>query len=279
MSWIQDRARGATRMVRDGEMPRVADVRAQISGHVAGTLVERRVEAQPALRPLYEAMTDEQARMHYGEEDIVADEHLRNVTRLFHAWKVTTLRERIGDRLAEAKILDVGDSDGRVLRDLGKPGTGFNVSDSAIANIRANGIEAVQGDGHTLPFEDASFDYVQCFQTLEHAESPHAMLGELARVCRPGGRVFVSIPWVPHTIVHARVPGVPRGEEHVFELSDRDFAALVTHTPLRLEWSTTCEVFGAPATLAERAFLALNRRRHVVAATFRRFAFYELAPS
>lgn len=45
-----------------------------------------------------------------------------------------------------------------------------------------------------LPFEDDSFDVVTCLEGIEHMHDPFALVGELARVCRPGGLVVISTP-------------------------------------------------------------------------------------
>jgi SAM-dependent methyltransferase len=42
-------------------------------------------------------------------------------------------------------------------------------------------------DGVRLPFEDASVDVVFSKQVLEHVERPHELIGDVARVLRPGG--------------------------------------------------------------------------------------------
>src|SRR5262249_52105820 len=160
---------------------------------------------------------------------------------------------------------------GRILKELGRTGTGFNLSEAALRNIRANGIEAVGGDaGEGLPFGDDELDYVLCFETLEHVERPHAVLLELARVCRPGRRVFVPIPWVRVTTFHPRDPSVARGYQHVCELAHDDFHALVTHTPLRVAWEDVCWVFGKPRTLEQRLVL-LAARGPTVGGLFRGF--------
>ncbi len=117
-----------------------------------------------------------------------------------------------------------------------------------------------------------------CFETLEHVESPAQLLGQLARVCKPDGQVFISIPWVPRTFVHARDPTINRGYAHIFEFSRADFASLVSHTPLRIRWEAVCDLIGPPSRFAHRAFLAATRGSHQLAGTFRRFQFFELQP-
>ena len=47
----------------------------------------------------------------------------------------------------------------------------------------------VQADGEHLPFPDAAFDVVYCVATLHHALDLQRMVGEMARVARPGGVV------------------------------------------------------------------------------------------
>ena len=51
-------------------------------------------------------------------------------------------------------------------------------------------------DGVTLPLEDDSFDMVMSTQVLEHVPSPSALIFEMARVCKSGGAVVVSLPFV-----------------------------------------------------------------------------------
>lgn len=244
---------------------------------LTGALVWNRLEEEPYLRSLVAAMTDEQARVHFGADEILEAEHLRRGVRFFHAWRVFMLRQRIGTRLSAAQILDVGDTDGLMLKHLGKSGLGFNLSPAAVRNIQSNGVQALRSDGHGLPFADNSFDYVLCFEMLEHVESPHAVLTELARVCKPDGRLFISIPWVPRTFIHPRNPTTPRGSMHCFEFCRDDFAALVSHTPLAIRWEAVCDILGRPQTLVRHAFLRLQRNQHIVGGTFRRFQFFELS--
>ena len=61
----------------------------------------------------------------------------------------------------------------------------------------AEGLEAefVEGDAEALPFEDASFDVVSSVFGSMFAPNQEQTASELARVCRPGGRIGV----VAHT--------------------------------------------------------------------------------
>lgn len=239
-------------------------------------LIRRRLAEDTAAASYLDSLTDEEALVHYGGEEkpLVAD-HIRLAVRYFHAWRVERLRARIGVELAAATVLDVGDSDGLMLRALGKSGTAVNTLPGAIDHIRSNGVEAVLSRGESLPFEDSSFDYVLCFQTLEHVEDPYALLVELCRVA--GRSVFVSIPGVARTHVLPCDPSVPRGTAHCFELDREDFIALTTHTPLEVVWDDVCRLLGAAKSPLERYQLRGRRNdRGILASTFTEFRLFEL---
>lgn len=244
----------------------------------ASELIANRLGEEPELTQWYETLTDGDARMHFGADEVIGSEHLRTGVRLFHAWRVNAVRERLGSRLPSATMLDVGDTDGLMLKHLGQAGVGLNLSRVAVENIRGNGIEAVLGDGMRIPFDDDHFDCVLCFETLEHVEAPITLLDELNRVLSPDGVIFLSIPWVPTTRVQPRDFSIDRGYGHIHEFSEADFRALLTHTQLELSWHTTCEMVGAPQSLSQRAVLAANAGSHLLCGSFRRFQFYELVP-
>jgi SAM-dependent methyltransferase len=47
-------------------------------------------------------------------------------------------------------------------------------------------------DPHELPYPDESFDIAACGPSFHHLTSPQIVLGEMARVLRPGGRAVVE---------------------------------------------------------------------------------------
>jgi SAM-dependent methyltransferase len=55
---------------------------------------------------------------------------------------------------------------------------------------------AVTASADAMPLEDASFDVVLLTQVLEHVLRPADVLGEIARVLRPQGRLFATVPFV-----------------------------------------------------------------------------------
>jgi ArsR family transcriptional regulator len=73
----------------------------------------------------------------------------------------------------------------------------LRVARARLQKLPADSVELVQGDFTALPFPPASFDTVLFHQVLHYAQEPASVLGEAARVTRPGGRVAV-VDFAPH---------------------------------------------------------------------------------
>lgn len=61
-------------------------------------------------------------------------------------------------------------------------------------------VEWVEGDAEALPFDDASFDLVTSVVGVQFAPRHAVVAGELARVCRPGGRIGL-VSWTPEGLI------------------------------------------------------------------------------
>lgn len=48
----------------------------------------------------------------------------------------------------------------------------------------------------SLPFVDHCFDAVACLEVLEHVAEPELVMGEISRVLKPGGRAWISTPFL-----------------------------------------------------------------------------------
>lgn len=57
-----------------------------------------------------------------------------------------------------------------------------------------SGVRMALCDAQRLPFEDAAFDVVCCFDAFEHIPNPARAVQEFRRVLRKGGVVFLSAP-------------------------------------------------------------------------------------
>jgi SAM-dependent methyltransferase len=61
----------------------------------------------------------------------------------------------------------------------------------------------VMASGYALPFRDGALDVVTANMVMEHVERPVALLSEIARVLRPGGRLIFHTPNRRHPAVSA----------------------------------------------------------------------------
>lgn len=218
---------------------------------------------------------DEAIRFHRGEE-AAPDEFNVHEFSYIYSKRAALLKEWFGNDLPRLSLLEIGDSDGMILKALGKNGLGANVSPGAVKNIVSHGIQAVQCDIDAMPFSPKSFDVVMMFETLEHLPNPVAALCHAARLARK--KVIVSIPYVRQSRILAAGyrKGVPQYRQHVFEFDHNDFANIVTHTPLKISRQGMLEVFGRPRTFAQRRLYWYCGRKDVWGGIVRRQAYYEL---
>jgi len=59
-------------------------------------------------------------------------------------------------------------------------------------------VRVLPGEAHEAPLEDASVDLAVCSLLLHHVQRPDAVVREMARVLRPGGRALI-IDMLPHS--------------------------------------------------------------------------------
>jgi SAM-dependent methyltransferase len=96
------------------------------------------------------------------------------------------------------RVLDLGCGAGRfltALKDAGADPVGVEIAEAAAERARATGVEVrlVEPDG-TLPFGHGEFDLVWCSEVLEHIPDVAAVLHEVRRVLKPGGRLLLTVP-------------------------------------------------------------------------------------
>jgi SAM-dependent methyltransferase len=108
--------------------------------------------------------------------------------------------------------------------------------DSARAGAPSN-VTFVEGDATALPFESFTFDLACSRRTLHHVGRPELALAELARVMRPGGRLFVDDQIAPLDPLEAfELDRFERRRDpsHHRTLSDGDFRDLFAANSLVL---------------------------------------------
>jgi SAM-dependent methyltransferase len=59
-------------------------------------------------------------------------------------------------------------------------------------------------NGDCIPLQDASIDSALLTEVLEHCPDPEAVLRDVGRVLKPGGFIFLTVPfiWPIHTVPH-----------------------------------------------------------------------------
>jgi ubiquinone/menaquinone biosynthesis C-methylase UbiE len=84
-----------------------------------------------------------------------------------------------------------------------------------------------EGSAAALPFVDGSFDLVFCRAALHHFGEQHRAVGEMARVCRPGGRVVVADMVAPNAAVRRAFDNLHRtlDPSHVAVMLDHELEA------------------------------------------------------
>jgi SAM-dependent methyltransferase len=113
------------------------------------------------------------------------------------------LEAALGEFLGTAhRLLDVGSADGPSVEWMHGDHERFAV------DLDPRGLTPgrdVCASATALPFPDATFDVIGAFDVIEHCASEDAIIGELARVLAPGGRLLVSVPayqwaWTHHDV-------------------------------------------------------------------------------
>ena len=105
---------------------------------------------------------------------------------------------RVGRGLpGDASVLDVGCGDGfhlDLLRRYGPDGwrvRGVDTDQRAASAAQRRGLDVHCGAIEDAPIEPGSIDLALCIQTVEHVADPVMLLSAIARVLRPGGRLYL----------------------------------------------------------------------------------------
>jgi ubiquinone/menaquinone biosynthesis C-methylase UbiE len=135
-------------------------------------------------------------------------------------YAVRDMLERLGVRLHERTILDIGFGSGDLLflAERSCRICGVEVSQSAIHAARAiaersgyrdHDFRDASEDG-TLPYPGGFFDVVICSHVLEHVPDDRVTLAEIRRVLRPSGHALLFVPIEPEGFdpKHRRLYGI-----------------------------------------------------------------------
>jgi 2-polyprenyl-6-hydroxyphenyl methylase/3-demethylubiquinone-9 3-methyltransferase len=102
------------------------------------------------------------------------------------------------------RLLDAGSGGGHFSAEAARRGAHVVSLDVGLALLDQVGrrchSERVVGSVLSLPFPDASFEFVLSTEVLEHTPDPQAGLRELCRIVKPGGTLLMTTPgrlWQP----------------------------------------------------------------------------------
>jgi hypothetical protein len=160
--------------------------------------------------------------------------------------------EKLGNRI-ESHV-DIGDSDGstRILLEKSLNGKkinslGINIQAEAVELIKSKGLEAECMDAMDLNKQNRKFDLVSVFETLEHLPNPIGFLENMQDIVDK--RLLISVPLIKNSRVGLRyltnkwdskeIPTI--ANNHIFELSPKDWIKLFWHTGWRVdqEWKVS----------------------------------------
>ena len=111
------------------------------------------------------------------------------------------------------RLVDVGCARGFVVqaaKERGWDAYGVELSRQVVEDCTARGLQVVEGSMAHLPFSDGFFDVVHARHVLEHDIELWRSLGEMRRVLRDGGLLFLTVPDAGAPKVRRRGAGYAR---------------------------------------------------------------------
>lgn len=113
-------------------------------------------------------------------------------------------------------LLDLGSSDGETLCHMSelRPDLSFASVDIAGRPARTplnTSFAKANLESEILPWPDRSFDGITCMHVVEHMRTLTNLWGEIARLLKPGGRVYIETPG-PESVTTQSPPEPLRGK-------------------------------------------------------------------
>ncbi len=134
--------------------------------------------------------------------------------------------------------------------------------DAGLANIVFE-----RGIAEDLPYANDSFDLVVSRFSIHHFENPHMQIGEMARVCRPGGKVAVIDLVSPDdaglAATHNRLERM-RDPSHTRALTARELRMVVRNAGLDIRYTVSREIEGSVDRWLDLSDVAADGRQRII---------------
>ena len=101
------------------------------------------------------------------------------------------LLRRLGVTHAKGRILDVGGFDGYWLSTV-EADAAYSLDVDVVRGFPS--VTYLRGDGQQLPLRSGAFDTVFALDVIEHVDHEESFVGELMRVLKPGGKLYLTTP-------------------------------------------------------------------------------------
>jgi phosphatidylethanolamine/phosphatidyl-N-methylethanolamine N-methyltransferase len=121
--------------------------------------------------------------------------------------------------------------------------TGVDLSEAMLSEAEQliqeqhwNHIQVMPMNAESLTFDDASFDVVTTFHTISVVSHPEAMMREIVRVCKPGGRILMINHFRSDNPIIARVvDSAGNITKRLGWRTDLDLDEILGELPVRLD--------------------------------------------
>lgn len=113
----------------------------------------------------------------------------------FHYRRVHSAFRRLFSELpADALVADIGCGHGEMTREIARDNrvVGVDLAQAMLLRAETAGLIPLRASATELPLADGAVDCAVAAEMLQHVDDPTALLSELARITRIGGRVLVS---------------------------------------------------------------------------------------
>jgi len=122
-----------------------------------------------------------------------------------HFWHVgrreiidALLQQIYHNRLSEISMIEIGCGNGSVLQFLKSKRINIEGGDLFLEALqfcsKRTDVPLYQLDALNTPFVDGQYDVVGLFDVIEHIDDDEAVLREMYRICKLGGRIFLTMP-------------------------------------------------------------------------------------